>query len=340
MDKRYQVFVSSTYKDLQDERQEVMQALLELDCMPSGMELFPAANDDQWTLIKKVIDDCDYYIVVIGGCYGSLGAEGLSYTEMEYRYALESGKPIIAFLHKDPGALPAKHTEGTQEGKEKLESFREFAQQKMVKFWNTPADLGSVVSRSLVLLIKNNPGIGWVKADLVPDENLTKELLRQKQRIEELETSLISARTQAPDGTEKLAQGDDTFKFEYTCKDGWHNISDNNYTGTLTTTWNNIFSFISPLLINEVRESELKYGLNNFVKNESTEWLSKQKEFKDKKLDSFTINDVDFHTIKIQLRALGLITKSIKPRSVKDTSAYWTLGDSVMTKMRAIKKSD
>lgn len=53
MEKRYQVFVSSTFLDLQEERQEIMQALLELDCIPSGMELFPAANEDQWSLIKK-----------------------------------------------------------------------------------------------------------------------------------------------------------------------------------------------------------------------------------------------------------------------------------------------
>ena len=39
MDNRYQVFVSSTYEDLKAERQEVMHALLELDCMPAGMEL-------------------------------------------------------------------------------------------------------------------------------------------------------------------------------------------------------------------------------------------------------------------------------------------------------------
>ena len=89
MDKRYQVFVSSTFTDLQEERQEIMQALLELRCIPAGMELFPAANETQWDLIRKVIDDCDYYIVVIGGRYGSIGPDGLSYTEMEYRYALE-----------------------------------------------------------------------------------------------------------------------------------------------------------------------------------------------------------------------------------------------------------
>ena len=91
--KKYQIFVSSTYEDLRPERQEIMHALLELDCIPSGMELFPAANEDQWSLIKGVIDDCDYYVVVIGGRYGSLGPDGISYTEMEYRYAISRGNP-------------------------------------------------------------------------------------------------------------------------------------------------------------------------------------------------------------------------------------------------------
>lgn len=72
MEKKYQVFVSSTYQDLQKERQEVMQALLELDCIPVGMELFPAADDDQWTLIKGLISDCDYYVLIVAGRYGSI----------------------------------------------------------------------------------------------------------------------------------------------------------------------------------------------------------------------------------------------------------------------------
>ncbi|HYW11038.1 MAG TPA: DUF4062 domain-containing protein, partial [Longimicrobium sp.] len=120
MDKRYQVFVSSTFIDLQQERQEVMQALLELDCIPAGMELFPAGNDDQWSLIKKVIDDCDYYVVIVGGRYGSEGPEGLGYTEMEYRYAVDQGKPVMAFLHKCPGELAAIRSEKSREGQEKL----------------------------------------------------------------------------------------------------------------------------------------------------------------------------------------------------------------------------
>lgn len=151
-DRRYQVFVSSTYEDLHQERQEVMQALLELDCIPAGMELFPATDDDQWTLIKRVIDECDYYIVIIGGRYGSIGPKGVSYTEQEYRYAVDTGKPVIAFLHKDPAQIPAGKSETKPESLVKLNEFRDLAQKKVCKYWDSPSDLGSAVSRSLVRL--------------------------------------------------------------------------------------------------------------------------------------------------------------------------------------------
>jgi hypothetical protein len=34
------------------------------------MELFPAADEDQWSLIIGVIDECDYYLLILGGRYG------------------------------------------------------------------------------------------------------------------------------------------------------------------------------------------------------------------------------------------------------------------------------
>jgi len=71
MDKRYQIFISSTYADLKEERRRVIQTVMELDCIPAGMELFPAADEEQFEFIKRVIDDCDYYLLIIGGRYGS-----------------------------------------------------------------------------------------------------------------------------------------------------------------------------------------------------------------------------------------------------------------------------
>jgi len=193
MIKRYQVFVSSTYEDLQQERQEVMQALLELDCIPAGMELFPAADDDQWTLIKEMIRDCDYYIVIVGGRYGSIGPMGISFTEMEYRYAVDIGKPVLAFLHKDPTTLQAFKVDTEPELQAKLREFRTFTQRKMCRFWSTAAELGGMVSRSLVRIIKHAPAVGWVKADQLPTGNPALELLELRKQLEQTKAQLRDA---------------------------------------------------------------------------------------------------------------------------------------------------
>jgi hypothetical protein len=56
VDKRYQVFISSTYADLKGERRAVIETVIQSDCIPAGMELFPAADEEQLTFIKRVID--------------------------------------------------------------------------------------------------------------------------------------------------------------------------------------------------------------------------------------------------------------------------------------------
>ncbi|MGG6309799.1 DUF4062 domain-containing protein [Paenibacillus macerans] len=339
MEKRYQVFVSSTYEDLQEERKEIMQALLELDCIPAGMELFPAANDDQWTLIKNVIDYSDYYIVVIGGRYGSIGPQGISYTEMEYRYALETGKPIIAFIHKNPLELPANKTESEKEGREKLDAFKSLAQQKMVRYWTTAADLGSVVSRSLISLIKTNSAIGWVRSDTVSDGGASKEILRLKNIIELLQIELKEVKSSAPLGTEEFSQKNDNFVVEYTYSGRKSSGSQfRNYRSEFSTTWNEIFYHMGPALMNEVTEEEIKKALNDFVAKKERKEFSRMNF---SQVVSLAIDTSTIQTILIQFRVLGLITKSNKQRSIKDKSAYWTLtayGDEYLLTLRAIKK--
>jgi hypothetical protein len=82
----------------------------------------------------------------------------------------------------------------------------------MVRFWTSPADLGSVVSRSLIRLIKDHPAVGWARADILPDGSIAEEILRLKKQVEELEASLAVAAAQPPTGSEALAQGDDEFE--------------------------------------------------------------------------------------------------------------------------------
>lgn len=346
-DKRYQVFVSSTYEDLQEERREVMQALLELDCIPAGMELFPAADETQWSLIRRVIDDCDYYIVIVAGRYGSVNKDGTSYTEMEYRYALEQGKPIIAFLHRDPSALPAKRTETASGGREKLAAFRELCQQKMVKFWSSAPELGSVVSRSLVRLTKDRPGVGWVRADTAPDQDVLEELVKKNKKIEELERAIAAMRTEAPAGAERLSSGDDTFEIELAF--ATHDPSkpfgqrDTQWTMKRAITWNELFAAVSPLMLDEATETAFRGQLATLASERFGDELRKQKELRGRDIRNVRISDGSFQTIKVQFTALGLIKKSTRSRSLRDRATYWSLtpyGEQQMIQLRAIPKAD
>jgi hypothetical protein len=170
MDKRYQVFVSSTYRDLQVERMEVITALLELDCIPCGMEYFPAADETQWSFIQRLIDRCDYYVVIIGGLYGSLAPDGRSYTQKEYEYAVSKGIPTLAFTHHDVQKLPRKHRETNTKKKRKLEQFVELVKGHLCKEWRNADHLAGVVTRSLNQLIRTRPRAGWVRANSIGKE--------------------------------------------------------------------------------------------------------------------------------------------------------------------------
>ena len=176
MEKWYRVFVSSTFEDLREERQEVMKALLRVNCIPCGMELFPAASEDQWTLIERVIDECDYYIVLVAGRYGSIDKSGMSYTEREYCYALGRNKHPIAFLHGAPDDLPARATDLDDERRNRLSAFRGLLKRQAPGFWETAAELGAAVAQGIVHLIRTHDAGGLIPPGSVPETVATPQI--------------------------------------------------------------------------------------------------------------------------------------------------------------------
>ncbi len=345
MDKRYQVFVSSTYEDLREERQEVIQALLELDCIPAGMELFPAADEDQWTLIRNVIDDCDYYIVIIAGRYGSCHPSGKSYTQMEYEYAVEQGKPVIAFLHQQPDQIISARTEQSKEGKICLEVFRELAKKKTCKYWTSSKDLGGVVSRSIINQIKKKPGVGWVRADLIPSEASALEMLRLKREIEELKLELSKAASQPPEGAQALAQGEDEtwliFDIHLNAPGAFiakGKPATGYYEVRVKLTWNQIFARVGPQLLRWASEGSIRTGLTSLFKQEVIGLLFS--EFESKEVDMSNLRVSDLRKAIIQLRALGLISMNdVVSNAKKDSEVYWSLtgyGDTALSRLVAI----
>lgn len=189
MEKRYQVFVSSTFRDLVEERRQIMQALLEIDCIPAGMELFPAADEGAWELIKRVIDQSDYYVLAVGGRYGSMDKSGVSYTEREYEYAVTTKKQILAFLHEVPEEIPAGKTELNPDARTKLQEFRKKVEDKHTcKYWRNADDLGGKISRALITATKLRPTGGWVRGEQVKTVEDVQRLADLQERIASLQS--------------------------------------------------------------------------------------------------------------------------------------------------------
>ncbi len=168
---------------------------MEMDCIPAGMELFPAADEEQWEFIKKVIDDCDYYLLIIGGRYGSTTSDGISYTEKEFDYAVDKGLKVVALLHGAPDNIPFGKSEQDPVLREKLLEFKDKVMNgRLVKFWKSAKELPGLVALSLTKTIKTYPAVGWVRASNVASENILSEInelrklnSQQQEKILELE---------------------------------------------------------------------------------------------------------------------------------------------------------
>lgn len=360
-EKRYQVFVSSTYVDLQEERQAVIMALLQLNAVPAGMELFPAADEDAWTLIKGVIDDCDYYLLVVGGRYGSVDPiEEISYTEKEFDYAVALGKPVMAFLHGDPGSIPVRKAESSEEAQQRLVAFRaKVERRKHVKYWTGPDDLAGKVALSFGQFTKNYPAVGWVRADRQASSEALAELNDLRKEVAELQRALEQARTSPPTGTEELAQGEDAFQIQliytfnhYSPGESFpQRVSDS---VGIQPSWDEIFATLGPLMLDEAGEGALEAHIDRWARLEYMTEAKKDalnriesdgEDVTKVQLSAYTANisSEEFHTILVQLMALGLIAKSDRRRSVADKGTYWTLtpyGQTRLIQLRAIRRND
>jgi hypothetical protein len=329
MDKRYQVFVSSTYADLKEERQKVIQTLMEMDCIPSGMELFPAMDEEQFLFIKRIIDDCDYYILIIGGRYGSVAEDGISYTEKEYDYAKEKGIKILAFIHEDQDSLIVSKTDKDQELYKKLQLFIEKVKKgRLIRYWETAQDLPGLVSLSLTKTIKTYPAIGWVRATSVGSAELLSEINDLRKENAQLRENIeeVPAATDTNDTFELVDMSQKfTIHGEYKSNNqsAW-------YDWKIEKTWEEIFAIISPYL--------LEYPTDNKVKNIFEENFIKLTHLK---YSYSNIDDQDFQTIKVQLSAYKLVNIKYSKTTAGSMGLFWSLTDKgyqIMVKQRSIKK--
>lgn len=200
MKKKLQVFVSSTWLDLLEERQAAVEAILRAEHIPAGMELFAASDAAQLETIHQWIEDSDVFMLILGGRYGSIEPKsGKSYTECEYDYALKKKKPLFAAVIQDTFlADKVKKTGGDAQEKDNgklLKDFKGKVTSRTCRFFGDLNELKVIVLEALFKHDRDPDLVGWVRGDEVIDAKATLEQMGKLQaeneelrrRVSELE---------------------------------------------------------------------------------------------------------------------------------------------------------
>ena len=196
MEKKYQVFISSTYTDLIEERQKAVEAILTAGHIPAGMELFHAGDETQKESISEWIEDSDIYVLILGGRYGSLDSNGMGYTHWEYEKAKELGKPIFSlvltedYLNKKVEDKKLKATDLSYND-DKLVTFRDEVMSKIVSNIDNIVQIEAEVIKSINRIIKKreNDLDGWIKGSSL------KELEALRQENQKLSSKLVTSQS-------------------------------------------------------------------------------------------------------------------------------------------------
>ncbi|MBM0207249.1 DUF4062 domain-containing protein [Micromonospora sp. STR1s_5] len=308
---KYQVFISSTYQDLVSERDQVIKAVLEMGHIPVGMEMFSAADEEQWKIISRHIEESDYYAVILAHRYGSKVGD-ISYSRKEYEYAVSCGIPILGFVIDESASWPADRIDKLTEDKELLDDFKSLAKRKPVSFWTSADDLYGKFSVALVKAMTANPREGWVRARAAAGPEITAEMTRLSAENARLRAELKDAQRESEVSREaelsslhaKLKSKKRILSYRADGSDEWVDSRELSYSY--------LFNLVAPTLHSE---SSIK-TISSYIYMH----ISKDGEPHGGYVAFNWVQDVfaDF-------AAFDLVTPSDRKRSLKDTEEYWTL---------------
>jgi hypothetical protein len=334
MEKKHQIFISSTFTDLKAERQAAVEAVLAAGHIPAGMELFAAGDESQMEVIQRWIDDSDVYMLILGGRYGSLHpSTGLSYTEHEYEYALSTGKPFFALVLTE-NAIELKKAELGDDANEtmNLEKYADFRQKVLSKISKLVEDCKDIkigVLESIRLLERKYSLHGWVRSDTLPE---MPPLLKQLSTLTEENSILKAKMAEAPvtslaDGQIKLADLQDKVTVGMEFKSGYDHPARGHKENL---SWAEIFSLISPKLLAGQDDDNMK----NYIARQILE-------YKGFHPYSCKVIEQDFQAIKIHLMAINLIDVQYTSTIEGGAALFWNLtplGKQTLLELRAARK--
>jgi Domain of unknown function (DUF4062) len=179
-ERRYEVFISSTFVDLAPIRQLINEATIRCGHVPIGMESFAAGPRDV-DYIRECIEAADIFVILIGARYGSMVKRvGGHFLDFEYAEALRLKKPILAYVLADDEYQMArsslKESDTERKYDKELRRFRESVKKdadgygRIIEYFSLKDDQRAQVKgnfeRALALRASGLTEGGWVRGEL------------------------------------------------------------------------------------------------------------------------------------------------------------------------------
>jgi hypothetical protein len=229
MTKKYHIFIGSTLDDLKNERRTLPRIIMELGHIPVTADYFDMANKNDQLLIKKNLEECDYFISLLAHKFSLPGEK--SPMETEYAWAVKKGIPVIALIIDEKARWKAAKKEQDAEALKKLEDFKKKLAAHTHDTWLNSSDLGQKAQSLLIQEMNLNPQAGWVYATQAIDPSVANELSRLSSENKDLKRQIklesgeirVKLREQMKHALKVMALNKVSLSFYYTPGENWEN---------------------------------------------------------------------------------------------------------------------
>jgi len=311
LDTRYQIFISTSGRDMQPERMVLSQTLVGMGFFAWGLEHRTPLTT---TLARRQIDECDYVILLLGSQYGEQSISGVSYLSLEYEYALSQKKPIIVFMHEQPENREIDLQEIHPQLKDKFLAFRKklLHEAEHIFYFKTPRELELVIRLNIPLMVEQHMGQGWVPA--YQAHQLEDEIKLLKSKILQLEQRLTEPSIQL---NEVAPQ--DVFAFEYQIQA----FQDGNFKELKRQrqmTWSQLLSVLAKRFETAMPEENFAACLNEYLNQAGLE-DARQELPRAHAVACAQINHKALFRIKNQMQSQGWIV----PTQTEQSYGLWKL---------------
>lgn len=304
LDKRYQVFISTSGAEMQPERMVLAQTLVGMGFFSWGLEQRTPLST---AFARRQIDDCDYVVVLLGSSYGEQSVSGVGYMHLEYIYAVTKQKPIIVFMHDEPAAREVALHDDKPELRDKFQEFRKLLQNEVdqVFTYRSLRDLEMAVRFNLPQMLERYPVLGWVRPQNT--QVLQDEIDQLKNKLEQLETESGKREVDPFLSLPKVSMHE-FFSFEYRM----HAYQDGNFKELKIQkkmTWAQLLSVLGSTFVHPTPEEFFSKRMNEYL-NETGLQDARMDMPRAHAVARAQVNIRALHSIKMQMRQNEWIIQS------------------------------